>query len=107
MIGRYLKTREDRFSSPITREYEDKVQNGLAITPSKMQEMALRGIPVSTSNLGLGYEDGYSELDFTPPAEHQRGVDMSDLWELRQSSKKRLRTGVNKAKSEGLLNVSE
>lgn len=106
MIGRYLNTRVDRFSAPVTRDYEDKVQNGLAITPSQMQDMAQRGIPVSTSNLGLGYEDGYSELDFTPPSEHLRGIDMADLWEQRQSIKKKLRTGVAKAKAEGLINVS-
>lgn len=80
-----------RFSRPKTGLYEQKVQRDLAVTPSQMQELARQGIPISTQNLGLGYQDGVSTLDFTPPPEYQRGVDMNDLWNLRNDIKGKVR----------------
>lgn len=84
MLKKYIKSRVSRVSAPSRREYEDIVQNGLAVTPSEMMQMTARGIPVTTNNLGLVYEDGVSSLDYTPPLEYTRGIDIADLWERRQ-----------------------
>lgn len=71
-------------------EFDKPVQNGLAVTPSQMLDMTNRGIPVAASNLGLAYDEGYSDLDFTPPLQHQRGVDIADMWEKRQDLRSKI-----------------
>lgn len=78
------------------KDYERVVQNGLAVTPSDMQVLAAKGIPVSPQNLGLGYQDGVSKLDFQPPIEYTRGVDINDLWEARQQVKDKVRRAKGK-----------
>lgn len=70
---------------------EQVVQNGLAVTPSQMMELASQGIPISPNNLGLGFEEGVSDLDFTPPLQYQRGIDIGDLYEAREDSKAKIK----------------
>lgn len=69
---------------------EQVVQNGLAVTPSQMLELTNRGIPISPSNLGLEFIEGVSPSDFSVGMEYQRGVDIADMWEHRQSMRKKL-----------------
>lgn len=95
MIRRYLYNREVRYSAPKRQFDEDVVQNGLAVTPAEMMQMAEKGIPVSPQNLGLTYQEGVSKLDFTPPLEYTRGVDMNDLWEAQRDVKAKFRKAVN------------
>lgn len=93
-LKRYSKTRNSRYCAPKRHDYEAEVQSNLSITPSKMLEMAEKGIPVSSQLSGLSFEEGVSKLDFEPPLEHRRGVDMADLWEARED----LKVKVQKAK---------
>lgn len=90
MVKHFLN-RTDRFSI-IKRHFgEQEVENGLAMTPAQMFDMAQRGLPITTQNLGVTYDEGYSNLDFTPPAEYRRGVDLGDLYEMRMDAKSKLR----------------
>lgn len=82
----------DRFAHAVRHEGEHDVQSGLAMTPSQVFKMAEKGLPVTTRNLGLTYDEGYSNLDFTPPLEYRRGVDIGDLYEARMDSKAKLRS---------------
>lgn len=95
MFKRYALNRVPRHSAPKRQEYEPIVQNGLAITPAEMMNLTNRGIPISPQNLGLVYDEGVSELDFTPPAEYTRGVEINDLWELRQQTRKKAKTAID------------
>lgn len=90
MITRYLTKCRDRFVAPQRRENEPIVQNGLAITPTDMYELQQKGIPISVPSLGELYDEGYSNLDFTPPLEYTRGVDLNDLYEAGQKGRERL-----------------
>lgn len=76
-------------SKPRRRDDEEQVQNGLAITPEQMQEMTLKGVPIASQNLGITYDEGYSNTSFDVPMEYQRGVDISDAWEAREDVTKR------------------
>lgn len=96
MILRLISLQRARFSRPSYRPYETPVQSGLAISPSDMLEMTKRGIPITPQNLGLSYDEGYNDLDFNPPIEYQRGIDIGTLWEERQSAKSRIKDGMKK-----------
>lgn len=91
--------------SVIKRNSNEKpVQDHLSITPSQMYQMAQEGTPVSAQNLGMVFDEGYSQLDFVPDLEHRRGVDISDMWDARMNFRKK----VNDAKVAGKMQpVSE
>ena len=76
-----------RFATTALKENDTPVQNGLAVTPSQMLEMTNQGIPITPSNLGLTYQEGVGKLDFEPPMEYRRGVDITDMWEHREDFK--------------------
>lgn len=90
-VNRFTRRNRDRFSCCRRVEGEQDVQNGLAMTPAQMFDMASKGLPVTTRNLGVTYDEGYSNLDFTPPLEHRRGIDLGDLYEARMDAKSKLR----------------
>ena len=56
----------------------------LSVTPAQMMRMAEQGIPISSQNADKFY-DGDVRLDWgSIPAERKRGVDITDLWNLKQ-----------------------
>lgn len=81
-------------------ESDRVVQSGLAMRPKDMLELSERGIPITTRNLGVEYEEGMSKLDFDPPMEHRRGIDIADMWEHRQD----MRRKINSPEFQQLLN---
>lgn len=81
-----------RIKNTVLHAEEPIVQNGLAVTPSQMLEMTERGIPITPQNLGLIYDEGVSKLDFEPPMEFRRGVDICDMWEHRENMKSKVRS---------------
>lgn len=101
MVNRYVSVSRDRFSLPRRRDDEEPVRNDLAVTPSKMLELVDLNVPISSQNAGLTFDEGYGKLDFDPPAEYTRGVDIGDLWELRMSVKDKFR----RLRDEGRFNV--
>lgn len=92
MILRNVFLSRTKVSRPRFNVLTDRpVQSGLGVTPSQMLELTKRGVPISPANLGLTYQEGVSRLDFTPPLEYQRGIDIGALWEARQDSREKFR----------------
>ena len=76
------------------------VQDGLAFTPARMLELAEQGIPVSTQTAASTFDDGYTQLEFEPNLELQRGIDMADLWEAQQNVRAKIRSAKVQPKTE-------
>lgn len=74
--------------SNITKPFVYTEQN-IAITPSDIQSMVERGIPVSTTNLP-SFIDGTINPSFDVPIELRRGVDVVDVWDTSQTAKRTL-----------------
>lgn len=92
----------DVFSVCKRHPEEQDVQNGLALTPGQMQEMTNRGIPIAPQNLGVTYEEGSADLkNYEVSPEYIRGVDIGELWELRESTNKRFKDKLKDVKPEG------
>lgn len=90
MIKRYLERNCSAQNVTCKRTVEDvPVEDGLAMTPAQMNQLMQQGIPIASANLGLQYEEGVSELDFEPPLEHRRGIDINDMYESRQHIRKK------------------
>lgn len=86
------QTKNVKLKNCVLTSEEPIVQNGLAVTPSEMLELTNRGVPISPNNLGVIYEEGSSNLDFEPPLEHQRGIDITDMWEHREDVKSKMKS---------------
>ncbi|QXP45105.1 hypothetical protein [Microvirus mar54] len=81
---RARKTRA--YNQPLTY-----VESGLAMTPSEMLRASNMGVPISTQMLsGEMFVDGeVSELTDVP-IEFRRGVDISDIQEYQENSRKNM-----------------
>lgn len=86
---RYNAPVQTRFANCHRKPDELPVQRGLAVTPRQMMEMAEQGIPISSVNAEWMYDDGMRNLEFEPPMERQRRVELGDLWETQQDVKKK------------------
>lgn len=64
-------------------------QEGLAITPSQIDNMARRGIAISAYNYGLQQQglDSHSE---SVPIEFTRGFDKIDAWNVQQTARRKV-----------------
>lgn len=60
------------------------VQPGLALTPSQMQRMSEKGIPVSAQTNDALFYDGDVRPSFDVPLDLQRGIDVATMWQKRQ-----------------------
>ena len=88
-------------SCPKRHEDEQEVQNGLALTPAQMLDMTEKRIPITPQNLGLTYEEAVDVKNFEVSPEYRRGVDIGDLWELREHTNKRFEDAIKNVKPEG------
>lgn len=68
------------------------VKNNLAVTPSQMADLTERGVAVSSSN--LQFDEGSPNPSSVVPIDARRGVDVNDVWQAQQSSRKKLRTAA-------------
>lgn len=84
--------------------YETPVQNGLTVTPAQMAELSAQGIPIGTQQLQGIYEDKVDGRSYDVSPENLRGVDMNDLWNMRQDTKNKLRN-LKKRVDAGEINV--
>lgn len=78
------------------------VRPNLAVTPSKMLTMAENGIPISSLTQDKFF-DGEFKLEWSIPAERKRGVDITDLWNL----KKGVQSKVTAAHSKDMAEFGE
>lgn len=72
------------------------VQPGLAMTPSQMQRLSERGIPVSSQNLEGMFYDGDARPSWDVPLDQQRGVDVATMWQRRKDIAAKLRNAPSK-----------
>lgn len=96
MIKSFVHHGVSRALNYIRHGNDQPVQGGLCVTPAQMLEMTRRGIPITPQNLGLVYQEGVSKLDFEPPLEYQRGVDIGTMWEAKQDMRRKFRDAVGK-----------
>ncbi len=67
------------------------VKSHLAITPAQMDNARVQGIPITPSNVNPDLiQDGTTNPQFEIELERQRGVDIAELWQNAESSRKRL-----------------
>lgn len=88
---RYSRSAINRYAAPTRAVDELPVQSGLAVTPAQMLEMASQGIPISSVGAEFMYDDGQRTVDFEPPLERQRRVEIGDLWESQMDIRKKAR----------------
>lgn len=70
---------------------KNPVKSHLAITPSQMDRAREEGIPITPSNVNPDLiQDGTSNPQFEIELERQRGVDIAELWQNAESSRKKL-----------------
>lgn len=62
-----------------------KVQPGLAMTPSQMQRLSEKGVPVSNQNLEGMFYDGDTRPSWDVPMDQIRGIDVAQLWQERKN----------------------
>lgn len=67
-----------------------KVADGLAMTPSQMDVMRRKGMPITLSNLNEQYFDGYDpeHCKFDLPIGETRGVDMAEVWNAQKDARR-------------------
>ena len=67
------------------------VKSHLAMTPAQMDKAREQGVPITPSNINPDLvEDGTANPQFDIELERQRGVDIAELWQNAESSRKRL-----------------
>lgn len=93
MITRLKKQAKNLVNCGLTK-FDKPVPQGLAITPSKIEELTNKGIPVSISNTPFEGEE-FSKGDFSIDPVFTRDMDRNTLWENSQSAKSRLLKAKN------------
>lgn len=88
------KVHRFRYSKAVRHEHEPIVQDGLAVTPSMMEEMAMLGKPISTSTLGAEYFDNTARNDFGVDPQFQRGACIVEVWETEQDARAKFKKAV-------------
>lgn len=70
-----------------------KVQSNLALTPAQMDRCREQGVPITPQNINPDLvQDGTTNPEFEIELERQRGVDIAELWQNAESSRKKLRS---------------
>lgn len=76
--------------------FDIPVQNGLALTPAKVQELTARGIAVTQANGEPVFDSPSSFSDFSLNPMYQRGMDRNTLWEQSMLSKQKILSARDK-----------
>ena len=70
---------------------QNPVKSHLAITPAQMDRAREQGVPITPSNVNPDLiQDGTTNPQFEIELERQRGVDIAELWQNAESSRKKL-----------------
>lgn len=82
-------SRRQRVVETKFRRDEAIPEPGLAITPAQIDQLARKGVAVSSYNYGMQFQGIESHTDGVPP-EFRRGFDKIDAWNLQQSARKKV-----------------
>lgn len=70
---------------------KNPVKSHLAITPAQMDTAREQGVPITPNNVNPDLiQDGTTNPQFEIELERQRGVDIAELWQNAESSRKKL-----------------
>lgn len=70
---------------------KNPVKSHLALTPAQMDRAREQGVPITPSNVNPDLiQDGTVNPQFEIELERQRGVDIAELWQNAESSRKKL-----------------
>lgn len=70
---------------------KNPVKSHLAITPAQMDIAREQGVPITPNNVNPDLiQDGTTNPQFEIELERQRGVDIAELWQDAETSRKRL-----------------
>lgn len=70
---------------------KNPVKSHLAITPAQMDRAREQGIPITPSNVNPDLiQDGTNNPQFEIELDRQRGIDIAELWQNAESSRKKL-----------------
>lgn len=67
------------------------VKSNLSVTPAQMDTLREQGIPITAATLPDElFNDGSDNPQFEVPLEMQRGIDIAELWQNSETSRKRI-----------------
>lgn len=70
---------------------KNQVKSHLSITPAQMDKAREQGVPITPNNVNPDLiEDGTTNPQFEIELERQRGVDIAELWQNAESSRKKI-----------------
>ncbi len=70
---------------------KNPVKSHLAITPAQMDKAREQGVPITPNNVNPDLiQDGTTNPQFEIELERQRGVDIAELWQNAESSRKKI-----------------
>ena len=80
---------------------KNPVKSHLAITPAQMDRAREQGVPITPSNVNPDLvQDGTTNPQFEIELERQRGVDIAELWQNAESSRKKINSFNKKQQSQ-------
>lgn len=86
---------------------KNPVKSHLAITPAQMDRAREQGIPITPSNVNPDLiQDGTNNPQFEIELERQRGIDVAELWQNAESSRKKL-SSFEKSQSKKSIQKTE
>lgn len=92
------KTKKPVFADCVASDTDDKVLKNVVYTPKEMYELSSKGMSVTMPDNNFYDGDIHASFDLMP--ESRRGVDPADLWQLQQSSRKRISQAYKTKKNE-------
>lgn len=70
---------------------KNRVKSHLSITPAQMDKAREQGVPITPNNVNPDLiEDGTTNPQFEIELERQRGIDIAELWQNAESSRKKI-----------------
>lgn len=84
------KNKPIKFATLKTRETDPQIVPHAAFDLADLDQMRKQGVGISTSNAENLYYDGDVNCSFDVPLDMQRGVDINDLWNADQSTRRRM-----------------
>lgn len=83
------KTKQFRYANcSVSKPTEQSVQNDLSLTPRKVKELSMRGIPVNLSNVSVVKDP--DSLSGVVPIQSRRFMDLNTAWETSVTTKQAL-----------------
>lgn len=85
-----MKKRKVILTSCKRKSGEAIVQNGLAITPARVLQMAEQGVAAS-AQMNAQMIEGHTGTDWNVPLEERRGIDIATMWQESLTARKKIR----------------